>query len=126
MTWLVLVMAVQLGFYPQGGVVMYEPLSIIDASGMFYQQMEAKAVLFGLVEFGGSVKVNDWIERGSVNFWPEGLASEFFVHVLIGPITVGWRHECIHPVMPYLPVSKASALWDSWTDDVFVRAQIRF
>jgi len=123
MSWLAFVLAFQLGWTPQGAFVSYEPPSYVDASNQFYQMAEAKVILFDMVEVGGSIKVQDWICRDQVGFWPNQLDSIFFVDAMFGPVKVGWIHECIHPVVPYQPYDGIMPSWDGAQDQIYARVE---
>lgn len=126
MAWIAFILAVQLGWIPQGGVTMYNPPEFLDASNTFYQAFEAKVVLFKTVEIGGSATVHDWITKTADGFWPDRLDSIFFLGLLLGPVTVEWRHRCIHAVIPFQDAYKEAPGWDAGTDQVFVRVELKW
>lgn len=127
MNWIAFVLAFQLGWIPSGGFASYDPpLAFVDGSNQFYQMAEAKAILFKTVEIGGSIKVQDWICRGELSFWPNQLDSVFFADILFGPVTVGWRHECIHPVVPYQPYCGIKPSWDGGMDEIYARVELKW
>ena len=129
--WLVLSMFLTVGWIPDGGVQMYDPNRVTLVSGMFYQRFEAEATIAKVVRFGGSVEIRDWplptTARAGFSFWPEALDSIVFAEVILGPLSAGWEHECVHPVVPYLGEGlPVGALWDRWEDRVYLRIGGKF
>jgi len=127
MEWLVFVLALELGWQPEAYFASYSPPVAVVGDGQFYQTFEAKAVLFGFLELGGSVRVQDWLtaDRFPPNFWLNQIDSIFFVDVRLGPLTVGWRHECIHPVSPWQPAYGIKPSWDGAGDEVYARVELK-
>ena len=125
MTWLVFVLAFQLGYLPTDQLQMYSPPSFIDGSGQFYQQAEVKAVLWDTVEVGGALKVYDWINKEGLSFWPSQLDSTFFVSLLLGPVKLGWIHVCQHPVTPWSNYTKRELIWEGVHEEFFARVELK-
>ena len=129
MSWIAFMLAFQIGWVPQGGFASYAPPEYVDATNQFYQMAEVKVTLFKCFDVGGSMKVQDWLHQhstGSLGFWPNQLDSVFFADVLIGPVKVGWIHECIHPVVPYQPYNSIMPSWDGWQDQVYARLELKW
>jgi len=125
-TWLAFVLAFQLGYLPSAALAMYEPMSFLDSSGQFYQQAEAKAVLWNTVEVGGSMRVYDYVHKGEMAFFPTQLDSIFFADVILGPVKVGWIHECDHAIVPSQAVLGMKPMWDGSRDEVYVRVEFKW
>ena len=121
MEWLALFFAFELGYQPQAMFVSYDPPSFVNGSGQFYQTFEVKARMWDFLEVGGAVRVQDWLSRGTIGFWPNQLDSQIFADVYYGPLTIGWRHNCIHPVVPYQPTFGEKPSWDGAYDEVYLR-----
>jgi hypothetical protein len=126
MTWLAIVLAFQLGWYPTAQFQSYvQPDGYVTDSGQLYQQAEIKIVILEHLEVGGALNVVDFmVDRGTQypSFHPETLDSTFFAHVLFGPLTIGWQHECLHPVVPW----HSSSSFDAASDQFFLRVQLKW
>ena len=121
MTWLSFVLAFQLGWYPLAQFQGYEPPTGLSyESGQFYQQTEAKMIILSILEIGGKVIIHDWKLNGG--FCPDGLDSVLFANILLGPFTVGWQHECIHPVVPW----HINPSFDAASDQIYARVELRW
>lgn len=123
MSWLVLAFALELGWMPNGGIYLYDPPSIqeISAAGEFYQQFKVEAVAWGFLAVGGDLQVTDWLFKDQISFFPSSLDSRVFAEIRLPPFTVGWRHDCIHPVRPYQPVLAGGQSWEGAGDAIYIR-----
>jgi hypothetical protein len=120
-SWLVLSLYFTFGYIPEGQIVMYSPPSRVVDSGMFYQQFDVEANLFKWINVGGTIKVEDWILRDEFSFLPQSLLSAVYVEVEKGPITLGFKHTCIHPVIPYQPIFGLDSLMDAFRQEIYLR-----
>jgi hypothetical protein len=92
-----------LGWMPQGGVVAYDPPRYVDAAGSGLVELGAE-VSWGPLFAGGAMMVPIWAESWN-SYWPIQLSSTTDVGLEVGPVRIGWRHNCAHPVAPYLPIA---------------------
>lgn len=87
---------------PYGDYLLYDPPSYADYSGTAYVAMEARVWLWDTVFVGGGMKSYFWWHDGKYSFWPCVLDSGFEVGVAWKMLEAGFRHQCAHPVLPYL------------------------
>lgn len=130
MQWLVLILALECGWQPNAYFESYSPPSRVIGNSQLYQQFEAKAIGFGFLEVGGKIRVQDWLTDGGIGvlpfgFWPSQLESTFFADVKIGPATIGWRHGCVHPIVPFQPTLGYKPAWDGSYDEVYARVELK-
>lgn len=130
MTWLILAMALEVGWMPQGDFVMYDPPSIVTVTGSFYTELEARATAWGFLFAGGSVKTFVWLYDGAYTFAPERSLYNFEAGVTLGPVEVGWRHFCTHPTWTYLWSYRLgdaqygqAARWEGSYEEVYLRLE---
>ncbi len=103
MNWLALAFALELGVLPNNSWRVYDPPAFVIEAPEFYQQLEARAVLWDHLFAGGSVRVYDWLTEGKLNFWPSGAAFTFEAGLSFDHLEFGLRHWCgVHPIVPYL------------------------
>lgn len=131
MQWIAFMLAFEVGWLPSAELISYAPPSFVDSSNQFYQLAEAKVTLFKFLEIGGSMRVQDWLYRGATDaigfgFWPNQLDSVLYADILIGPVTVGYRHECAHPVIPYQPLYGFKPAWDGFADTIYARLELKW
>ncbi|HXK36961.1 MAG TPA: hypothetical protein VJ553_05270 [Candidatus Paceibacterota bacterium] len=117
-----------LGWLPNGGLAVYDPPTLIDVSGSYLVELGAEAS-WGPVFAGGSMQVPVWQHDG-FTFWPSQLVSTTDIGVEVGPIRLGWRHTCAHPVTPYLErvqwyEGQLVPRWDSAYDFIYLRIGVR-
>jgi hypothetical protein len=127
MNGLILAAWLTLGWLPQGAVVAYEPTALIDVS--FSGRVELGAeVSWGPLFAGGSMNVPVWY-TGDLSFWPIQLSSTFTAGLDFGVVRLGWKHNCAHPVTPYLPIveyweGELVPYFDSAYDELFVTFKV--
>ena len=125
MTWLAFVLVLEAGWLPHGGFAMYQVPAVIDVTGSFYVDMQAEAVAWKHLYLNGGMKTFMWSQEGNWTFWPHTELYNVGAGVRLGVFDLGWRHYCVHPVMPYSilydPVLKAEGSWD----EVFLRVEVR-
>lgn len=102
MNWIALAFALELGWMPNGDFLMYDPPSFVSVAGSYYTELEMRATAFGFLFVGGSVKSFVWLYEGEYTFAPERELYEFEAGLTRGPLEVGFRHYCTHPMWPYL------------------------
>jgi hypothetical protein len=103
MNWIALVFALELGVLPGGSVRIYDPPYDVVENLDFYQQFEARAILWDHLFVGGSVRIYDWIVKDKFSFHPFELSSIFEAGLIFGPLELGMRHGCgPHPIIPFL------------------------
>jgi hypothetical protein len=125
MTWLALIFALEAGWLPHGGFALYDAPAVIDVTGSFYVDMQAEAVAWGHLYLQGGMKAMMWSQADNWTFWPHTMLYNIGAGLRWGPLDLGWRHYCVHPVMPYSilydPVLTSEGAWD----EVFLRVQIQ-
>jgi len=101
----------------------YDPPAYINVAGSFLVELGAE-VSWGPLFAGGSMQVPVWKDSRALNFWPSQLISTTDLGLEVGPVRLGWRHTCAHPVTPYLVGWRGGQLvprWDSAYDMVYLR-----
>lgn len=122
MSWLVLVFALELGILPQTGFVMYQPnpAYVVDQVG-FYTDLSATVEAYGFYA-GGGMRCYFWIDRDTVSFWPEQMTFLFEAGWRTEGLNVGFRHYCMHPVVPYLALTGAPPQnWEGSYEEIYIR-----
>ena len=103
MDWLALAFALEIGILPLNVWKTYDPPAIVIDQPEFYQQFEARAILWDHLFAGGRVRVYDWMKDGEFAFWPSGAAFTVEAGLRFGDLEFGFRHWCgVHPITPYL------------------------
>lgn len=127
MSWLAFWAALELGFLPNGTMLMYQPsLKYNDLAGQFYTQLDAEAVVFDRLFVGGAVKTFVFDIEREVSFTPTQSWYSFRAGLRFPPLEAGWRHYCTHPVMPYMPLDPGGpVLWEGSYDELYVRLEVR-
>jgi len=124
MNWLVLAMALEVGWMPLGDFVMREPPGFVSVTGSFYVDMEARATAFGFLFVGGEVKTFMWHYEGEYSFAPERMLYQFNAGVTWGPVEIGYRHFCTHPISVYLSWP-GKALYEGAYEEVYLRLETK-
>jgi hypothetical protein len=122
MSWLVFVFVLEAGLLPHYGFVMYEPdpaAVIQDLS--FYTQLEASVEAYGFY-IGGGMRCYFWKTRDDYDFSPFQMTFRFDAGWRNEWLNVGFRHYCLHPVMPWMPfVGAPQQNWEGAYEELFIR-----
>lgn len=112
-----------LGFelsYANGYQYMYEPTEFNEIESTWDVSFNIKAIVYEYFYAKGSVKIPVYpLENGTFN--PVALSSFFELGVLIGGLTVGWRHFCTHPVAPFYTGESFLRFYDESGSELFIR-----
>jgi hypothetical protein len=122
MTWLVFVFALEAGILPNGGFVMYQPdpAYVVDAVG-FYTDLSCSVESFGFY-VGGGMRNYFWKDRDGMGFYPYQMTFRFDAGWRNEFLEVGFRHYCMHPVVPWLALTGApECQWEGSYEELFVR-----
>jgi hypothetical protein len=121
MNWLAFVFAFQLGCAPNVIMSMYDPPpSVILQESEIIISFDAEIRAWDLLYVGGNVSVPMWKVSG-ITFFPNELQSIFKAGLRYKGIEIGWSHLCVHPVVPYLPLSETKILWEGNYDEFHLK-----
>jgi len=112
MTWLALLFAAEIGIAPYGAWAFYaEPaqgyiLQTQDRTEA-YTQLEAEVRLFDVLSWRSTVTT--WVRHYTgASYAPVWATYDSDLGAEIGPVRIGWRHSCTHPIQPYVSMVGAS------------------
>lgn len=117
---LMFLFSLELGFLPMGTIVQYEQPAFVQFDGSFYTDLGAAVFLYGFY-IGGGVKTYMWKDQGELSFWPHMADYRVLSGFRWNIFEIGWRHYCIHPVVPMLALTRPQQIWEMAYDEVFVR-----
>lgn len=121
MTWLVLAAALEVGWMPMCDFLMHDPPAYVVTTDAFYVDMEARATAWGFLFVGGEVKTFMWKSTPGYDFSPERMLYQFNAGLTWGPLELGFRHYCTHPIMPYLWSWPGQAKWEGAYEELYLR-----
>jgi hypothetical protein len=121
MNWLTLFFALELGLLPNYHFVMYEPGIDVAADNSLYTDFEATVEVRGFY-LGGGMRCYFWKTKSGYDFSPFQMAYRFDAGWRNDILTVGFRHYCMHPVMPWAS-GMPSMNWEGGYEEVFVRLE---
>ena len=120
MTALLFLFFLEFGFLPSGTMVQYEQPAFVQFEGDLYTDLGALVSLYGFY-IGGGVKTYMWRDKGELSFWPHLADYRFLAGFKYGIVEIGFRHYCIHPVVPMLAWTQPAQIWEGAYDEVFIR-----
>lgn len=129
MNWLLFMFMFEIGFLPQGDLVMYESETldrIYPVTMNYYTDLEAEIQLFNLLFVGGGVKTVMFGHKSDTlfgySFFPYGAQYRVNAGLRFRGVEVGFRHYCIHPVMPWVGLVKDyEPVWEGWYEEAYIR-----
>jgi hypothetical protein len=119
---LVLAFALEVGFCPRGGVILYENNLEYVLPDPFYTEMEVEIRMKGLF-VATSVRTDFRILEWHT-FWPLGLVWGFNVGWRWNNLEVGFDHACYHSPMLYPVVTEPRLLFEGAYDQLYIRYSI--
>ena len=124
MTWLAFAFALELGILPINDWVIYDPPAVVFEQPEFYQQLEARVILWEHLFAGGKVRIYDWVNEGG-GFWPNQGAFTFETGLTFQGLELGFRHFCTHPIMSYLEYVPVDVKYEGAYEEVYLRLELR-
>ena len=125
MNWIALFFELELGWMPQGDFVMYssEPfLTWYPVSYTAYTELQAEVIMFDTLFAGGCIRTSVWqLQESGYTFFPHKAVYTFYAGARWGLLEVGWRHFCIHPVVPFFALIQPEAIWEGAYDELYIR-----
>ena len=129
MNWLLFMFMLEVGFLPQGGgLVMYDSEGLremypnVDRS-YGYTDLQAELQFFNFLFVGGGVKtmVFSHFKQGK-SFFPYEADYNFNVGVRFRGVEMGFRHYCIHPVIPWVGYFRDyEPVWEGTYEEIYLR-----
>ena len=127
MEWILFIIQLEMGFTPNAyfaednnDYTYYELPIYIEVSPEF--------VFFDLLKVGGTMRVNMFntstAER--LNFTPVELSSLFYIEFNYEELTIGWRHLCSHPIIPWNDYGYPGQDSNKAYDQLYIRFRAEF
>ncbi|MBA7650936.1 hypothetical protein ES703_58751 [subsurface metagenome] len=125
MTWLAFVFALEIGFLPCGDFVMYNSDFLDEfypVKYTAYTELEAEVLAWDILFIGGGIRTSIWqLQESGYGFFPHKAVYNFHAGARQGLLEIGWRHFCIHPVVPCFKYIKPEAIWEGAFDMLYLR-----
>jgi len=126
MTWLALLFAFEIGFMPNGTIDTYNVDSVrTNLYGNYYATLEVEAVLWDVLFVGGDVRTEMKKKTTNIIFWPHTMNYGFNAGLRLNPLEIGFRHRCIHPVVPWMYGKSIPIQWEGAYDEIYMRLELR-
>ena len=109
---------IELGWIPYDDVITYD--SSCHQENSFYLAFDTE-LKWSFFWIGGNVKIFTWHHEGNT-FWPNRIDFLSRLGIDVGILTIGWRHLCSHPIMPYVRITDAP---DGAFTEFFIRLSNR-
>jgi hypothetical protein len=99
MDFLTLILVLELGFNPTN-VYFFDASQMAYAyqEDVVYTYLEGGVEIWGTLYVGGSVRTDTQM-IGLETYAPYHAEYWFFLNIDIGPVEIGYRHLCVHPVV---------------------------
>ena len=127
MTWLALFFALEIGFLPNGHLETYSNDRMpkaIELQGSGYVDFETEVRLFKYGFIGGSTKIYINKHNNGDTFSPETAEFDFNLGIRIAPLELGFRHYCMHPIVPWIYYTRVSPQWEGAYEEIYLRLEV--
>jgi len=111
--------SLELGWLPEGTLVMYESWKAYDLSNMFYVVLASRVNLFEYLFIGGSMDVS--LHREGLEFYPNGIDYMFETGIQIGILELFFKHNCIHPAPTWIYFQRMNLKWETWHNRIGIK-----
>lgn len=124
MEWLLLFFYIEFGFLPEGIFQLYERNEKFISSGSFYVDLYFEAEAFGFFA-GGQSKAFIYKNSHNYAFSPDNIQFDFFTGYRYNNIEIGFRHFCIHPIIPYYYFYESIVNYEGSYSELYLRIEVK-
>jgi hypothetical protein len=124
MQWLIFLLAFEIGTTPYNGWVMQDGVHVQETP-QHYTTFEVEAEAFEHLFIGGEIRTRMYGVKDSWTFSPFADEYTFRAGVRFGPVEMGFRHLCTHPVVPYIASSGVDIAYEGAYEELYVRVELR-
>ncbi len=127
MNWIALLFALEIGMMPSGYIESYDrmPPTEYELTGAYYVDMQADVLLYDLFFIGGRTKIYMKKRTDTISFSPDTAEFAFNAGIRAGILEIGFRHYCMHPIVPWLYQSGGTLKWEGSYEEIYVRLETR-
>ena len=126
MNWIAMLFILELSVLPEGYIQTYESGSIRteDLNGSAAVKMDMEFTLFDLFFIGGGMDCYMRTQSEPNPFFPTDMFYSFNAGIKFQFIEAGFRHYCMHPVVPFLYHAKISPQWEGAYEEIYIKFEI--
>ena len=126
MTWLALYFALEIGLMPAGTIETYDIGRTYEnmLGGDCYATLETEILLWDMFFIGGDVRTEMNKMTTGKDFIPHTMNYGITFGMRIDPIEFGFRHRCIHPVIPWMRGQGVPMQWEGWYEEIYLRLEL--
>ena len=122
MNWIILIYFLELGYSPfYQSLNVMEESSRINAENIYYITLDAEVVILDHLFIGGAVKTYFQDQKDNYTFYPFEADYLFKAGLRFGPLELGFRHLCLHPVRPYEMYYQPQGSTDGAYEEFYIR-----
>ncbi len=123
MNWLVILYFIELGYSPFYDNLNSLPTEVkhIRNESVLYITLDAEIQLFNSVFIGGAVKTYFQDDTTDYSYLPFEADYLFKAGLRFGPLELGFRHFCLHPVRPYEMYYQPQGSTDGSYEEFYIR-----
>lgn len=126
MSWLALFFALELAVLPNGFIQTYDTDLVHESLiGDGLVKMEAEATLFDYFFVGGEMDCYLKVQDGDNPFFPVDMFYAFSAGARFDFLEIGFRHYCMHPIVPFLYHAEVSPQWEGSYEEIYLRVEVR-
>ena len=128
--WLSGTIGFEIGYLPKSTFLIYNINEDIIVEDMafkhsIYIDFDVHLVLFNYVFVGGSSKISMLSSEGDYTFFPNTALFRVDAGFEFKSWTLGFRHYCMHPIMPYLIFYYADLDYEGNYEELYIRFEAK-
>lgn len=126
MNWLLFMFMLEVGFLPQGDLVMYDSevfAEVYPVRNYGYTDLQAEIQFFNFLFVGGGVKTMIYNHPGEgVSFFPHSANYNINAGIRFRGVEIGGNWYCTHPVMPWAGIVEDHRhIWEGQYSEIYLR-----
>jgi len=126
MKWLSMFFVFEMAMLPLGFIQTYETDIVRTESlvGSANVKMDIQAEMFDLFFVGGGITTNLRTQDAPNPFIPVDVFYSFNAGIKFQFIEAGFRHYCMHPIVPFLYHAEISPQWEGAYEEIYIKFEI--
>ena len=128
MNWLAFIFVLEMAALPNGFIQTYSTdiVRTEQGAGSANIKLNVEATLFDYLFIGGGITTYMRTQSSPNPFIPVDTFYYFNAGVRFKFIEAGFRHYCMHPVVPFLYHAEISPQWEGAFEEIYLRFELEY
>jgi hypothetical protein len=119
---IIFAMAFELGFLPMSHFVVNNA-DYVFKDNSFYTEFAVSAKLYDFTAFG-ETRTYFWKNTEGYSFSPDNITYMAGIKYTAGPVELGFKHYCFHPVIPFT-MKEYKFAYNGGYEEIYLRVEVK-